>query len=101
MKEQYQAFIASAVLLMSVEEAGMNPENITRIKLDPLSILSLLPEDLGAGDIILIKGRTDYKISRLSLALMGKKVNCRLMSCSVTTSFCDDCSMLEKGWENE
>jgi UDP-N-acetylmuramyl pentapeptide synthase len=82
-------------------EAGMDSERITRIKLDPLSVISLLPEDLGAGDIILIKGRTDYKISRLSLALMGKKVNCRLMSCSVTTSFCDDCSMLEKGWENE
>ena len=82
-------------------ETGMSPEQITRISFDPLSIVSLLPDDLGSGDIILIKGRTDYKISRLSLALMGKTVNCRLMSCSVTTSHCDECSMLEKGWREE
>ncbi|MFH1966122.1 MAG: Mur ligase family protein [Acidobacteriota bacterium] len=82
-------------------EAGMDPDRITRINSDPLSIIPLLPEDLGTGDAILVKGRTDYKISRLSLALMGKKVNCRLMSCSVTTSFCDNCSMLEQGWEDE
>ena len=79
-------------------ETGMSPERITRISLDPLSIASLLPRDLGNGDVVLVKGRTDYKISRLSLALMGIKVNCRLMSCSVTTSHCDECSMLERGW---
>jgi UDP-N-acetylmuramoyl-tripeptide--D-alanyl-D-alanine ligase len=82
-------------------EAGMDPDQITRIRFDPLSVASLLPEDLGIGDLVLVKGRTDYKISRLSLVLMGKKVNCRLMSCSVTTSHCDECYMLERGWENE
>ena len=82
-------------------EAGMDPDRITRINSDPLSIIPLLPKDLETGDAILVKGRTDYKISRLSLALMGKKVSCRLMSCSVTTSFCDNCSMLEEGWKDE
>ncbi len=80
-------------------ESGMAPEQITRIRFDPLSITSMLPGDLGNGDVILVKGRTDYKISRLSLDLMGEKVKCRLMSCSVTTSHCDECSMLERGWE--
>ncbi len=82
-------------------EAGMNPDSIYRVRSNPLSILSLLPGDLGSGDVILVKGRTDYKISRLSLALMGKKVNCRIMACSVTTSFCDNCSMLESGWKED
>ena len=76
----------------------MNPGQLSRLTGDPVSIVSLLPEDLGEGDVLLIKGRSEYKISRLSLALMGRKVRCRLMSCSVTTSFCDNCSMLERGW---
>ncbi|MFH1965567.1 MAG: Mur ligase family protein, partial [Acidobacteriota bacterium] len=80
---------------------GMDRDRLTRIKLDPLSILHLLPDDLGKGDVILIKGRPDYKISRLSLALMGKEVNCRIMSCPVTTSFCDDCSMLKQSWQRK
>ena len=77
---------------------GMDRERLTRIKLDPLSILHLLPDDLGKGDVILVKGRPEYKISRLSLALTGEKVNCRLMSCPVTTSYCDGCSVLARGW---
>ncbi len=78
---------------------GMNRDRLTRIKLDPLSILHLLPDDLGKGDVILVKGRPDYRISRLSLALMEREVNCRIMSCPITTSFCDDCSMLKQGWQ--
>ena len=86
---------------VGAENEGMDRSSMTRIRFDALSISSLLPEDLGEGDVILIKGRTDYKISRLSLALMGRKVNCRLLSCPITTSFCDTCSMLEKGWDRE
>lgn len=81
------------------ESEGMDRSRVTRVRFDPLSIASLLPRDLGEGDVLLIKGRTDYKISRLSLSLTGRNVNCRLISCPITTSFCDDCSMLEKGWE--
>ncbi len=86
---------------VGADNAGMNRDNIIRIKFDPLSITALLPAGLGDGDVILIKGRTDYKISRLSLSLMGRKVNCRLMSCPITTSFCDNCSMLERGWKDK
>ena len=42
----------------SAAAAGMDREKLTRIKSDPLSILSLLPDDLGKGDVILIKGQT-------------------------------------------
>lgn len=76
---------------------GMDRDRLTRVKLDPLSILHLLPDDLGKGDVILVKGRPEYKISRLSLALTGKKVSCRIMSCPVKPTCCDDCSALARG----
>jgi len=82
-------------------DSGMDQEKVFRIKSDPISIRHQLPEDLGPGDVVLVKGRTDYKISRLSLVLMGRKVKCRIMACSVTTSCCDDCAMLESGWKND
>ncbi len=74
--------------------SGMERSRITKINLDPISVLPTLPDDLGKGDVILVKGKGNYKISRLSLALMGKRVNCRLMSCPVSASYCDDCSRL-------
>lgn len=80
--------------LAAAAAGGMDRKRLTRIKFDPLSIISLLPDNLGKGDVILIKGRPDYKISRLSLALMGKHVGCRKMSCPVSTSYCDNCSTL-------
>ena len=73
----------------------MNPENMIRAEGDPVSVLSLIPEDLGRGDAILIKGRTDHRTSRLSLCLMGRKVNCRLHSCHLPVD-CENCELLEE-----
>ncbi len=75
--------------------AGMNPGNIIRADGDPVSALPLIPEDLGEGDVILIKGRTDHRTSRLSLLLMGCNVNCRLHSCHLPVD-CGICELLEK-----
>jgi hypothetical protein len=76
----------------------MKMDRMKRISSDPLSILSMLPKDLGKGDVLLIKGKNEYKAARLSLALTGRQVGCRLLCCSKTTSFCDSCEMLERGW---
>ncbi len=75
--------------------AGMNPENIVRIEGDPLAALPLIPGDLGKGDVILIKGRNDYRTSRLSLRLMGHNVKCRLPGCHLPID-CGDCELLEQ-----
>ena len=77
------------------DEAGMKPENIIRINGDPLSALPLIPGDLGKGDVILIKGKTDHRTSRLSLCLMGHKVKCRLPGCHLPVD-CEDCELLEQ-----
>ena len=79
-------------------ESGIKPENVKKIDLDPVSILPYLPNDLGSGDVILIKGKTDYKISRLSLLLMGRNVKCRLTNCRLGVA-CKDCELLEQETE--
>lgn len=81
--------------------ASSQPKQLVRTSADPLSILDLLPSNLGKGDVLLIKGKTDYKVSRLALALMGRNVNCRLLSCRQTIISCEGCSMLENGWNGK
>lgn len=75
--------------------AGMNPENIVRSDGDPVSALPLLPQDLAEGDVILVKGRNDFRTSRLSLSLMGRKVKCRITGCRLAVD-CSECELLEK-----
>lgn len=75
-------------------EAGMNPENITRVNNDPLAALPLLPSDMGEGDVILIKGRTEHRTARLSLQLMGRDVQCRIHGCHFA-AYCGECDLLE------
>jgi UDP-N-acetylmuramoyl-tripeptide--D-alanyl-D-alanine ligase len=75
--------------------AGMNPENIVRSDGDPVSALPLLPQNMAVGDVILVKGRNDLRISRLSLSLMGRKVKCRITGCRLAAD-CSECELLEK-----
>lgn len=74
-------------------EAGMDPENIARANDDPLAALPLLPSDLGEGDVILVKGRTEHRMARLSLHLMGRDVQCKLTSCHLAVD-CGKCGIL-------
>jgi len=60
-----------------------------------------LPSDLGAGDVILLKGKHGERLGRLFLALDGREVGCELVNCTVyETIRCDHCKMLERGWRN-
>jgi len=74
-------------------EAGMDPGSLVRAEEDPLSALPHIPSPLGEGDLILVKGRNEYRTARLSLALAGNRVTCRLASCRVPVD-CDDCELL-------
>lgn len=76
-------------------EAGMDPENIIRVQGDPLSALPLLPENLGEGDLLLVKGKNRHRTSRLSLRLLGHQVGCRIPICQLGVD-CEVCEMLEK-----
>jgi len=86
----FRRFRAGAV------DAGMAPESVIRVDGDPLSALPLLPEDLGEGDLLLVKGRNRHRTARLSLHLLGEKVGCRIPSCLLGVD-CDVCELLEKG----
>jgi len=77
--------------------AGMPAERLKRASGNPLSVLRELPDDLGEGDLILIKGRTDERMARITLALEGKKVGCKLRRCPTRSLWCRTCPWLESG----
>ena len=78
-------------------KAGMDEKRLTRIEGNALSVIPLLPSDLGPGDLILIKGRTNQRLARITLALAGKKVGCLVPFCPDRNQFCDTCPCLERG----
>jgi len=53
--------------------------------------------ELKPGDVVLVKGRTRQRLTRLSLFLTGKKVLCNTVYYKLPYR-CDFCPMLEKGW---
>jgi UDP-N-acetylmuramyl pentapeptide synthase len=61
--------------------------------------VDLLRMDLKRGDVVLIKGRDNQKLERVTLSLMGRKVSCDISFCDLKLR-CELCPMLEKGWVN-
>jgi UDP-N-acetylmuramoyl-tripeptide--D-alanyl-D-alanine ligase len=61
--------------------------------------VELVEEDLGPGDVVLIKGRDNQRLERISLALEGRTVRCELRVCPLKGVSCDRCPMLERGWD--
>ncbi|HSW48523.1 MAG TPA: hypothetical protein VLH09_00030, partial [Bryobacteraceae bacterium] len=55
-----------------------------------------LHRELRAGDVVLIKGRRNQRLERIALALEGRAVRCRLVTCNVGATHCDRCSQLER-----
>ncbi len=79
--------------------AGMPRERITKAKDDLPAAIRALPPDLGAGDVVLIKGRSNQRLGRIALALQGRRIKCLIDSCPLFESVsCDHCGMLERGW---
>ncbi|MBI4525206.1 MAG: UDP-N-acetylmuramoyl-tripeptide--D-alanyl-D-alanine ligase [Deltaproteobacteria bacterium] len=60
--------------------------------------IEALESDLGPGDVVLIKGRDTQRLERLALMLMGRNVRCELKHCGAKVERCDQCPMLERGW---
>ena len=51
----------------------------------------LLQENLGAGDVVLIKGQGGQKLSRIALRLAGDPVDCPLKHCRLDNMVCQEC----------
>lgn len=78
--------------------AGMPREAIVKLGRNFFKAIDLLRDDLGPGDVVLIKGRITERLDRISLALAGRSVNCRIDICRSRLVPCAECPMLERGW---
>jgi alanine racemase len=84
---------------VGAERGGLARTAITRAHDDLGAALAALPKDLGAGDVVLVKGRSRQRLGRLALALVGRDVRCRIALCPIAAlPSCDECRMLERGW---
>lgn len=81
------------------KRGGLPAERIINVDENLLKAVELLSEDLGPGDVVLIKGRETQRLGRVALALSGRKVKCNIRSCNLLVR-CESCPMLERGWED-
>ncbi len=56
--------------------------------------VDLLRDDLGPGDVVLIRGRWQQALGRVGLALAGRDVQCRVDPCPFKRMLCDVCPFL-------
>jgi UDP-N-acetylmuramyl pentapeptide synthase len=64
--------------------------------------VELLPPDLAAGDVVLIKGRSSQRLERAALALQGRVVGCDLVACQAPRWIsCERCPVRERGWQGQ
>jgi len=66
-----------------------------------LTATDLLREQLRPGDVLLIKGRYEQHLCRISLLLMGRVVRCDIDCCRIKKTNCSACPMLERGWQHQ
>lgn len=59
----------------------------------------VLRQELSAGDVLLIKGRRSQRLDRITLALQGHSVQCRVQSCKSSIKVCGRCPMVKQGWD--
>jgi len=73
----FSAYVAGA------RKGGRPPEGVVnahgRVKL----AIEALKDELGPGDVVLIKGRTIQHLARVAIGLMGGQVGCELTHCDV------------------
>jgi UDP-N-acetylmuramoyl-tripeptide--D-alanyl-D-alanine ligase len=77
-------------------EGGLLPAAITTVRSVRAAVDAL--QDLGAGDVVLIKGRHTQRLQRIALALMGRVVRCDLEYCNARLTECSRCPMLGRAW---
>jgi UDP-N-acetylmuramoyl-tripeptide--D-alanyl-D-alanine ligase len=79
--------------------AGMPRERIMKFHNDLRRAIEALRNTLQPGDVLMVKGRLEDHLERITLALSGRKVRCWRTRCRSRAYRCDNCPMLEKGWQ--
>jgi UDP-N-acetylmuramoyl-tripeptide--D-alanyl-D-alanine ligase len=77
-------------------EGGLPAGAITKVRSVSAALEQL--RDLGAGDVVLIKGRHTQRLQRIVLALTGRDVRCDLEYCNARLMECTQCPMLGRSW---
>jgi UDP-N-acetylmuramoyl-tripeptide--D-alanyl-D-alanine ligase len=90
----FQRYAAGAV------RAGLPRHSIINARRDVFHAVKALQDDLGTGDVVLIKGRDTQRLERIALALAGQAVRCDLSFCDAKVR-CDICPVLKIGWKGK
>lgn len=79
---------------------GLDGERVFNAGRSARKAADLLRPHLEPGDVVLVKGRFVQHLERVALHLLGRTVRCDIDYCQARCS-CEDCPMLERGWESE
>ena len=105
--QRFAQFADFAILLGSMDQAyasgaaaaGMPRERIMKFHNDLRQAAEVLRNTLQPGDVLVVKGRLDDHLERITLALSGRKIRCWRTECRSRAYRCGNCPMLEKGWQ--
>jgi UDP-N-acetylmuramoyl-tripeptide--D-alanyl-D-alanine ligase len=81
--------------------AGLPSSSLVDAGKSFLEAIEALRQDLGPGDVILIKGRDTQRLDRITLSLTGRTINCNVTFCNTKAARCGHCPMLERGWKEK
>ena len=70
---------------------GLAREKIVRCRGSLADATAFLRRELSHGDVVLIKGRHNQRLERITLALAGKEVPCSLPTCDAVNLPCERC----------
>lgn len=99
------AFVDRALFVGSTSSfklyrSGAVAGGLSRDRIDQVhtwnEVVELLRDELGEGDVVLIRGRWQQALGRVGLALAGRDVKCRADPCPFKRMLCDICPMLDK-----
>ena len=88
----FQRYAAGAV------RGGLPKHSIINAQRNVSNAVKALQDDLGTGDVVLIKGRDTQRLERIALALAGQTVRCDISFCDAKVR-CDLCPILKLGWK--
>lgn len=98
-------FLVYGTMLKSYEagarRGGMDPADVVDAGRTPRQAADRLAAILEPGDVVLVKGRDTQRLDRIRLILEGRPVRCDIRFCDVRLVECNECGMLERGWDTE
>lgn len=81
----------------ALRRGGLADDRIRRVR-TVAEAAKELSGRLGPGDVVLVKGRETQRLTRVILALEGRRVDCGVESCRMHLTSCDECPLLAAGW---